>query len=124
MRKCIVNMVLAIFFSCSVLAQNDKDVILPSLEFLNKRFHLNLDKASEPILIFWGNDYYICNKYNHNTKNDLNRFKISYTIEKDSEIKFSFRLELYGETITGSFDVAEDNGNYEFLNFRYISRID
>jgi hypothetical protein len=113
---------LVAFCNFNLFAQKDKEeaISLQSLEFLNKQFILHLKKMNEPVLILTGEYKYVCNEYvDKNNLLPISRLRFQYEIKKTGESKYEFVLKVISE-YRGTFNVVEDNDNYQFLNLEYV----
>jgi hypothetical protein len=125
MAKLFIYVLLAVFCSCNAIAQNSDKLVLQSLEYLNQKFHLNLEKENVAILIKVDNsENYICYKY---FKNDdlpeLSRVKWQYEIETLGKGSYEFTLKSSSE-FKGTFEVSEKEQDFTFTNLRYVKRND
>ena len=125
MPKLFAYVVLTVFCSCNVVAQKSDKLVLHSLEFLNQRFHLNLEKENVVIMVKLNNlERYICYKYfKNNYLPELSRITWEYEINQVS--KNSYKFTLTGSSkFKGTFDAIEKEQNFTFTNLKYIKRND
>ncbi|SRR5258705_8489539 len=121
MKKYIVSIILVAFFNFSISAQDNEKIALQSLEFLNQKFHLNLEKENEPILIAIDGYEYICYKYiNHDSLPLISRLKRKYNLHKLDDTKYEFIFSLSSK-YSGTFEIlVDDDMNFKFFNLNYI----
>ncbi|MBK7682326.1 MAG: hypothetical protein IPJ26_07580 [Bacteroidetes bacterium] len=125
MEKLFIYLVLAVFCSCNAIAQKSDKLVLQSLEYLNQKFHLNLEKENVVILIKMdSSEKYICYKYFKNSDlPELARIKWQYEIEVLGKDSYEFTLKSSSE-YKGTFEVLEKEQDYTFTNLRYVKRND
>lgn len=125
MAKLFICVVLAVFCSCNAIAQKNDKLVLQSLEYLNQKFHLNLEKENVVILIKMDNsEKYICYKYFKNADlPELSRVKWQYEIEELGKGSYGFTLKSSSE-FKGTFEALEKEKDYTFTNLRYVKRND
>ena len=125
MTKLFIYVLLAVFSCSNAIAQKSNKLVLRSLEYLNQKFHLNLEKENVAILIKVDNsENYICFKY---FKNDdlpeLSSIKWQYEIEALGKGNYEFNLKSSSE-FKGTFEVLEKEQDFTFTNLRYVERND
>ncbi len=125
MAKLFIYVVLAVFCSCNAIAQKSDKLVLQSLEFLNQRFHLNLEKENVVILIKMDNsEKYICYKYFKNANlPELSRIKWQYEIKAIGKSNYEFTLNSSSE-FKVTFKALEKEQDYTFTNLEYVKRND
>lgn len=122
MKRYIIYILLIFTFGSSLFAQNDKDIAIKSLEFLNRKLYLHLNELNEPILISFNNHEYVCNEYlNKDSLSSISMLRVHYELNKIEENKFQFTIEI-GGLYGGTFEVNLVDGIYEFPNLTYIIR--
>jgi hypothetical protein len=125
MAKIFIYVLLSVFCSCNAIAQKSDKLVLQSLEYLNQKFHLNLEKENVSILIKMGNsENYICYKYfEKDDLPELSRIKWQYEIETLGKGRYEFTLKSSSK-FKGTFEVLEKDHDYTFTNLRYVKRND
>lgn len=121
MKKYIFSIILITLCCDSILAQ---EIGLKSLEFLNQKFHLNLNKVNEPILIIVDDLEFLCLEFtDKNNLTSASQVKIKFIL--NSRVDNSYGFILTGSSVyKGTFEVIIVEDNFEFLNLRYIKRDD
>jgi len=114
-----------ILVGTSAIAQNNDHLVLQSLEFLNQKFHLNLEKENEIIFIQMNNsEEYICLKYTEKTNlPDLSKTKWHYQIKALTNNKYEFILNSSSE-YKGTFETVIRDQTFTFINLRFVKRND
>ena len=125
MAKIFIYVLLAVFCSCNAIAQKSDKLVLQSLEYLNQKLHLNLEKENVAILIKVDNsESYICYKYfKNNDLPELLRIKWRYEIEILGKGNYEFTLKSSSE-FKGTFKVLEKEQGLTFMNLKYVKRND
>lgn len=126
MKKNIIFLIFIMLFCNSVLvAQNEEEIALQSLEYLNKKFYLNLEKSNYLILVKTNSYNYLCVSYFNNIDEllPLSRIKVEYRLHNVGDNKYHFYLKISSE-YQGNFEVVEDDGKYFFHNLDYVKATD
>jgi hypothetical protein len=123
MKSFIIGIFLfSTIFDGNLSAQNDETLALQSLNFLNKKFVLHLEKMNEPVLISINNYNYVGNEFvDKGTLQPIARLRFQYELKKIGGRKYEFILKVVSE-FKGSFEVSEENGYYNFSNLTYVTK--
>ena len=113
--KKILLILIGLLFIKTGFTQVEKDsIITNSISFLDNKFHFNLEKAGEYILIFYEDHYYILDKYYKEKEADVTRVKVIYKLKKTGVDKYNFIFIWSGE-IKGTFYYKE--GKFDKLTY-------
>lgn len=121
--------IILVLYSYSIsncYAQQDLSLIEESFLFLDKKFHWNINKADEPILIIFNDNFYLYNNNVFDNKKldcsyNLDRISIIYELNSLGENTYSFELK-WSSKIKGEIYVNRTNNTYDFQLIKYIKQ--
>ena len=119
MKKIILTVVSFLFMNVVFSQIKNDSIIINSLDFLNKEFYMNFEKAGAYILVIYEGNYYVVDKYYDKTKSiDGIKIKIIYELKNTESNEYGFSIKVAGSEYRGSFDYK--NGKMSKLSYMII----
>jgi len=119
-NKHVILLFIGLFYSCFLFAQENERVISFSLEYLNAKFFLNLEKDNKLISVHYNEKEYVCTSYvSENTLDSIARVRWFYSLTKVNDGEYEFTLK-NASVYDGSFNLIKKNEGYFIEDLRYV----
>lgn len=100
-------------------SQDDKNIIIETLKFFDKRFYLHLDEMNEPIIVKYNNENYLLFEYTNKNIIKSDDVKFELVLKSEDEGKYFFHLKLFAE-YRGTFQIEFKDNKLTVYNLYFV----